>query len=48
MSLNEKLDRVLARHSELRNTFATHNLSNPVDFAKLSKEYSDLTEVASY
>lgn len=46
MSLNEKLDRVLARHSELRNTLATHNLSNPADFAKLSKEYSDLTEVA--
>jgi peptide chain release factor 1 len=44
MSLSETLARVLARHDELRNALAQPGI--PVDqFAKLSKEYSDLTPV---
>jgi peptide chain release factor 1 len=46
MSFDLKLDRLLQRHQELRNTLAVHTLSDPADFARLSKEYSDLTEVA--
>jgi len=44
MSLTETLSRVLARHDELRDAMSQQGL--PADqFAKLSKEYSDLTPV---
>jgi peptide chain release factor 1 len=45
MSLTETLDRILARHDELRDALAEGTL--PTDqFIKLSKEYSDLTPVS--
>lgn len=45
MSLTEKLDRVLARHDELRDALSAQGLSAD-QFKKLSKEYSDLTPVS--
>jgi peptide chain release factor 1 len=45
MSLSDTLSRVLARHDELRGTLAQPGLARE-QFAKLSKEYSDLTPVA--
>ncbi len=45
MSFSEKLNRLIQRHEELSQALATHNMADPNDFAKLSKEYSDLTDV---
>jgi peptide chain release factor 1 len=45
MSLTDTLDRVLARHDELRDMLAKPGIAND-QFAKLSKEYADLTPVA--
>ncbi|MBV8061710.1 MAG: peptide chain release factor 1 [Alphaproteobacteria bacterium] len=45
MSLTETLARVLARHDELRDALAQPGMA-PDHFAKLSKEYADLTPVA--
>jgi peptide chain release factor 1 len=42
--MDEKLDRVIARHHELSAALAAPD-TDPRDFAKLSKEYSDLTPV---
>lgn len=46
MSFDIKLDRLVARHNDLRDILATHTMDNPAEFAKLSKEYSDLTDIA--
>jgi peptide chain release factor 1 len=46
MSLSQKLDKILNRFYELRLVLSTHDMSDPQDFVKLSKEYSDLTEIA--
>lgn len=46
MSFYNKLDRVVLRFNELRDLLATHDMSDPKDFAKLSKEYSDMTEIS--
>ncbi len=45
MSLEENLDRVLARHQELSDLMASSEPPSADEFAKLSKEYSDLTPV---
>jgi peptide chain release factor 1 len=45
MSLDETFSRVLARFDEIRDTLAQPNVA-PDQFAKLSKEYADLTPVA--
>ena len=45
MSFTRKLDRLLEHFDSLRDTLATHTMSDPGDFAKLSKEYSDMTDV---
>lgn len=45
MSLTETLARVLARHDELRDVLSSQGLSSE-QFARLSKEYADLTPVA--
>jgi peptide chain release factor 1 len=44
MSLNEKLDRILARHDELAQLMA-EGAGESGEFARLSKEYSDLTPI---
>lgn len=44
MNLEEKLDKVVARHDELAQLM-TENASDAGVFARLSKEYSDLTPV---
>ena len=44
MSLTETFSRVLARHDELRDALSSPSLA-PDQFAKLSKEYADLTPV---
>ena len=44
MSLDQKLDRVIARHHELAATLATPD-GDTKAFARLAKEYSDLTPV---
>ena len=45
MSLEENLDRVLARHQELQDLMASAEPPSPEKFARLSKEFSDLTPV---
>lgn len=45
MRFDEKLDQVLSRFYDLREKL-TQEVSDPQQFAKLSKEYSDLEEVA--
>ncbi|MAF95982.1 MAG: peptide chain release factor 1 [Rhodospirillaceae bacterium] len=45
MSLEENLDRVLARHQELQDLMASAEPPPPEEFARLSKEFSDLTPV---
>jgi peptide chain release factor 1 len=45
MSLTETLSRVLERHDEVRDALSKPGVA-PDQFAKLSKEYSDLTPVA--
>ncbi|MBP9752820.1 MAG: peptide chain release factor 1 [Proteobacteria bacterium] len=46
MSLQQKLDKILNRFYELRELLSNHTMADPQDFIKLSKEYSDLTEIA--
>lgn len=46
MSFSVKLERLLRRYNELRDTLAASTVSDPQEFAKLSKEYSDLTPIA--
>ncbi len=46
MSFTRKLDQLLKHFETLRDTLANHTLADPSDFAKLSKEYSDMTDVA--
>ncbi len=45
MAITETLARVLARHDELRDALAKPGIPND-QFAKLSKEYADLTSIA--
>ncbi len=45
MSLDENLDRVLARHQELEALMSSADPPSADAFAKLSKEYADLTPV---
>ena len=45
MSLEENLDRVLARHQVLQDLMASAEPPSPEEFARLSKEFSDLTPV---
>ncbi len=45
MSLEENLDRVLARHQELQDLMASAEPPSPEEFARLSKEFSDLAPV---
>ena len=45
MSLEKNLDRVLARHQELQDLMASAEPPSPEEFARLSKEFSDLTPV---
>jgi len=46
VSFDTKLDQVLARYHELGDILATGNHENGQEFARLSKEYSDLRDVA--
>ncbi|WP_052045994.1 peptide chain release factor 1 [Candidatus Paracaedibacter symbiosus] len=46
MSLATKLEKILKRHEELRDLLSTGDVSDPAEFAKSSKEYSDITPVA--
>ncbi|MEE8394295.1 MAG: PCRF domain-containing protein, partial [Rhodospirillales bacterium] len=45
MSLEESLDRVIARHEELGNALARPETPSSPDFARMSKEYAGLTHV---
>ena len=42
MSFRDKLGRVVKRHEELSSLLATGGQKDPQEFARLSKEYSDL------
>jgi peptide chain release factor 1 len=46
VSFSTKLERLLQHHNDLRDALSTSTVSDPQEFAKLSKEYSDLTPVA--
>lgn len=45
MSLDDKLDRVVARFEELGQALSDPGTAGSADFARISKEYSDLTPV---
>ena len=47
MSLEENLDRVLARHQELADLMASPDRPSAGEIARLGKEYSDLTPVVA-
>ena len=47
MSLEENLDRVLARHQELAELMASEERPSADEIARLGKEYSDLTPVVA-
>ena len=47
MSFSEKLSRVVARHDELAHTMAQPGVASSPNFAALSKEYADLTDVVA-
>ena len=46
MSLDVKLDRVVAHHDELRAAMASEQRLDPETFARTAKEYADLTPIA--
>jgi peptide chain release factor 1 len=46
MSFDAKLDRLVVHHVEMRDLLASFDMSDLKEFARLSKEYSDLTQVA--
>jgi peptide chain release factor 1 len=46
VSFSVKLERLLQHHNDLRDALAVSTVSDQQEFAKLSKEYSDLTPVA--
>lgn len=46
MDFSLKLNRILARYEELRDVLASSTMENPAEFAKLSKEFADLTPIA--
>lgn len=45
MSFSKKLDRLSERHAQLRDELAQSTVSDPQEYARLSKEYSDLTPI---
>ncbi len=45
MSLDEKLDSVVARHAELSDALARHAAAGSDEFVRMSKEYADLSPV---
>ena len=45
MNLEEKLERVVARHDELRDGLASHEAPGSEDYIRMTKEYADLTPV---
>jgi peptide chain release factor 1 len=47
MSLEDKLDRVVDRHKELESLLSEADATDSQSYAKLSKEYSDLTPVVA-
>ncbi|MCE3230982.1 MAG: peptide chain release factor 1 [Alphaproteobacteria bacterium] len=46
MSFSVKLERLLDHYRDLQDALATSTVSDPQEFARLSKEYSDLTPIA--
>jgi peptide chain release factor 1 len=46
VNLDEKLGKVVARYDEVAKALSAEGKVNPQEFAKLSKEYSDLTPLA--
>ncbi len=47
MSLDKNLDRVVKRHQELADQMASAEQPSPDEYAKISKEYADLTPVVA-
>ncbi|MEX0808548.1 MAG: peptide chain release factor 1 [Dongiaceae bacterium] len=47
MSLEEKLDRVIVRHEQLGVTLASEGRRDAQEFARMSKEYSDLSPLVA-
>ncbi len=47
MSLDEKLERVVSRHAELQDALASQDGIDGQEFAKLSKEFSDLSTIVA-
>ena len=45
MTLQHKLDRIVARHQELADALASSETPSPDEFTRLSKEYSELSPV---
>jgi len=47
MDLNSKLDRVVARHAELREQLSTRTDFDKPDYVKTSKEYAEMGAVVA-
>jgi peptide chain release factor 1 len=47
LQFEEKLDRLIGRHSELEGILAREGKLDPVEFQKLSKEFADLAPIVS-
>ena len=45
MSIEDKLDRVVARHEQLSELLSATDGSDPQEYVRLSKEYADLGQV---
>jgi peptide chain release factor 1 len=45
MSIDDKLDRVVARHAQISDLLSKTDGSDPQEFVKLSKEYAELNDV---
>jgi peptide chain release factor 1 len=45
VTLDQKLNQILTHFDELRDKLST-SMEDPAEFAKLSKEYSDMTPIA--
>jgi len=46
VSLDEKLGRLVTRHEDLAKAMAAEGMADPQEYARLSKEYSDLAPIA--
>ena len=47
MSLDERLDQIVSRHSELSNLMSRGDVTDSDDFVRMSKEFAELDPVVA-